>query len=495
MTDRTTMAAEPIDRWLEALASGLSSPRPRAFASLAAVTGAALVVAVARRGAMHSPSPPPRGWSRSSSRPTPPATRCSSSRSRTRPRTRRSSAILRTTVDQEADRHGSPRGAPRGAGDHDRRSAPDRPASRVPDGDGRRGHPRRRCEHRRRRPERRGVAPRGRRRRDRRHRDQRVRGGRSRPDAPNCRRHAPPSGSAPPRCSAPSRTRSAPRRTPPDGVSRHDLMATGSQGPGGPSSRFGHSCSKMSSTTGVSSVTGRALAREEPDVGVAPVGEAAVSLTFDPRERLVDLTEGRTSTVTVRITQSGSPRPSSTTLRAPTIGIVSSSSASGPSYQERRLVVARFGPSRTSRPSSSAISAVSPNAQAEYGPSIPEASTKDRQKVSIAGERHPAPSGGGRGCRRRRDRSRRRRGSRPPCHRGSARRYGRGSRRRPPRAAAAGTRARGSRARPPSRTRTPTPSAPTGTRWTSASRRDGPRSRRRRTDRVVRAGTATSSRG
>ncbi len=57
MTDRTTMAGEPIDRWLEALASGLVEPAAEAFASLAAVTGAALVVAVARRGAMHFAEP------------------------------------------------------------------------------------------------------------------------------------------------------------------------------------------------------------------------------------------------------------------------------------------------------------------------------------------------------------------------------------------------------------------------------------------------------
>ena len=51
------MAAEPIDLWLEALASGLIEPAAEAFASLAAVTGAALVSAVARRVAIHFPEP------------------------------------------------------------------------------------------------------------------------------------------------------------------------------------------------------------------------------------------------------------------------------------------------------------------------------------------------------------------------------------------------------------------------------------------------------
>ena len=51
------MVAEPIDLWLEALASGLIEPAAEAFASLAAVTGAALVGAVARRGAMHAAEP------------------------------------------------------------------------------------------------------------------------------------------------------------------------------------------------------------------------------------------------------------------------------------------------------------------------------------------------------------------------------------------------------------------------------------------------------
>ncbi|MGZ5326865.1 MAG: cyclodeaminase/cyclohydrolase family protein [Actinomycetota bacterium] len=57
MTDRGTMADEPIDRWLDALASGLIEPAAEAFASLAAVSGAALVVAVARRGALHFSEP------------------------------------------------------------------------------------------------------------------------------------------------------------------------------------------------------------------------------------------------------------------------------------------------------------------------------------------------------------------------------------------------------------------------------------------------------
>jgi formiminotetrahydrofolate cyclodeaminase len=51
------MVAEPIDLWLEALASGLIEPAAEAFASLAAVSGAALVVAVARRGALHFGEP------------------------------------------------------------------------------------------------------------------------------------------------------------------------------------------------------------------------------------------------------------------------------------------------------------------------------------------------------------------------------------------------------------------------------------------------------
>jgi formiminotetrahydrofolate cyclodeaminase len=57
VTERRTMAAEPIDRWLDALASGLIEPAAEAFASLAAITGAALVGAVARRGAMHFAEP------------------------------------------------------------------------------------------------------------------------------------------------------------------------------------------------------------------------------------------------------------------------------------------------------------------------------------------------------------------------------------------------------------------------------------------------------
>jgi len=51
------MSTEPIDRWLEALASGLIEPAAEAFASLAAASGAALVGAVARRGAMHFAEP------------------------------------------------------------------------------------------------------------------------------------------------------------------------------------------------------------------------------------------------------------------------------------------------------------------------------------------------------------------------------------------------------------------------------------------------------
>ena len=51
------MATEPIDRWLDALASGLIEPAAEAFASLAAAGGAALVAAVARRGAMHFAEP------------------------------------------------------------------------------------------------------------------------------------------------------------------------------------------------------------------------------------------------------------------------------------------------------------------------------------------------------------------------------------------------------------------------------------------------------
>ena len=57
MTERRTMAAEPIDRWIDALASGLIEPAAETFASLAAVTGAALVGAVARRGAMQFAEP------------------------------------------------------------------------------------------------------------------------------------------------------------------------------------------------------------------------------------------------------------------------------------------------------------------------------------------------------------------------------------------------------------------------------------------------------
>jgi formiminotetrahydrofolate cyclodeaminase len=51
------MADEPVDRWLDALASGVIEPAAEAFASLAAASGAALVVAVARRGALHFAEP------------------------------------------------------------------------------------------------------------------------------------------------------------------------------------------------------------------------------------------------------------------------------------------------------------------------------------------------------------------------------------------------------------------------------------------------------
>jgi formiminotetrahydrofolate cyclodeaminase len=57
MTERRAMDAESIDRWLDALASGLIEPAAEAFAALAAVTGAALVGTVARRGAMHLAEP------------------------------------------------------------------------------------------------------------------------------------------------------------------------------------------------------------------------------------------------------------------------------------------------------------------------------------------------------------------------------------------------------------------------------------------------------
>ncbi len=50
MTQRRTLAGEPIDLWLEALASGLVEPAAESFAALAAGAGAALVGAVARRG-------------------------------------------------------------------------------------------------------------------------------------------------------------------------------------------------------------------------------------------------------------------------------------------------------------------------------------------------------------------------------------------------------------------------------------------------------------
>jgi methenyltetrahydrofolate cyclohydrolase len=46
---RRVMAGEPIDLWLDALASDLIEPAGEAFAALAGATGAALVGAVARR--------------------------------------------------------------------------------------------------------------------------------------------------------------------------------------------------------------------------------------------------------------------------------------------------------------------------------------------------------------------------------------------------------------------------------------------------------------
>jgi formiminotetrahydrofolate cyclodeaminase len=52
VTEWRTMAGEPIDLWLDALASGLIEPAAEAFAALAAATGAALVGTVARRGAL-----------------------------------------------------------------------------------------------------------------------------------------------------------------------------------------------------------------------------------------------------------------------------------------------------------------------------------------------------------------------------------------------------------------------------------------------------------
>jgi formiminotetrahydrofolate cyclodeaminase len=57
VSERRTMSTEPIDRWLDALASGLIEPAAEAFASLAAAGGAALVAAVARRGALHFAEP------------------------------------------------------------------------------------------------------------------------------------------------------------------------------------------------------------------------------------------------------------------------------------------------------------------------------------------------------------------------------------------------------------------------------------------------------
>jgi len=49
MMMRRVMAGEPIDLWLDALASDLVEPAGEAFAALAGATGAALVGAVARR--------------------------------------------------------------------------------------------------------------------------------------------------------------------------------------------------------------------------------------------------------------------------------------------------------------------------------------------------------------------------------------------------------------------------------------------------------------
>jgi formiminotetrahydrofolate cyclodeaminase len=54
VTDRRTLAGEPIDLWLNALASGLVEPAAESFAALAAASGAALVAAVAGRAAARS---------------------------------------------------------------------------------------------------------------------------------------------------------------------------------------------------------------------------------------------------------------------------------------------------------------------------------------------------------------------------------------------------------------------------------------------------------
>ena len=67
----------------------------------------------------------------------------------------------------------------------------------------------------------------------------------------------------------------------------------------------------------------------------------------------------RVSTSVMRITHSGAPAPSRMTLRSPTAG-----NCSPGSYADARLAVARFGPSRTSRPSSVSISGSDPKPQA-----------------------------------------------------------------------------------------------------------------------------------
>jgi hypothetical protein len=80
--------------------------------------------------------------------------------------------------------------------------------------------------------------------------------------------------------------------------------------------------------------------REEADVGLAPVGEAAITLTSVHANPSSTSAKRRISTWVVRITHSGSPSPSRITLRSPARGI-----GSPPSYAKRRLAVARFGSS------------------------------------------------------------------------------------------------------------------------------------------------------
>jgi formiminotetrahydrofolate cyclodeaminase len=57
VTERRTLAGEPIDLWLGALASGLVEPAAESFAALAAATGAALVGAVAGKGSARLEGP------------------------------------------------------------------------------------------------------------------------------------------------------------------------------------------------------------------------------------------------------------------------------------------------------------------------------------------------------------------------------------------------------------------------------------------------------